>query len=324
MLHDLVERRRHRRQRRELLDQRVAAGDRLLAEHGIAVTVEHRPREQVAALVGEGLLQLHREGVGQELDHGLARGEVDGEVVPFGGRDLGDAPFHQRLAGRDQLDHGRASRCEVGLDRADQRRALHGGQQMAEEALLGALEGRERGRLGVPVQRVLAVDDSGGLQRLLDVPVDDLEGAGIGVVDAPLFRRQRVFEGLDLDAVIGERPGLVEAEGLEVARDHLHRGDAAGFHGGDKFDAGLERRLAGGPEPEPAGIGEAGDGGGAGGRDIGDARIGQRILKPQAGAALLGRLDLAAVALRPGGIGHGMRLVEDHRAVEGMAVILVQ
>ena len=110
MLHDLVERRRHRRERGELLDQRVAAGDRLLAEHGIAVTVEHRPREQVAALVGEGLLQLHREGVGQELDHGLARGEVDGEVVPFGGRDLGDAPFHQRLAGRDQLDHGRASR----------------------------------------------------------------------------------------------------------------------------------------------------------------------------------------------------------------------
>ena len=135
---------------------------------------------------------------------------------------------------------------------------------------------------------------------------------------------QRVFEDLDLDAVIGERPGLVEAEGLEVASDHLHRGDAAGFHGGDELDAGLERRLAGGPEPEPAGIGEAGDGGGAGGRDIGDARIGQRILKPQAGAALLGRLDLAAVALRPGGIGHGMRLVEDHRPVEGMAVILVQ
>ena len=108
MLHDLVERRGHRRERGELLDQRVAAGDRLLAEHGIAVTVEHRPREQVAALVGERLLQLHREGVGQELDDGLPRGEVDGEVVPFGGRDLGDAPFHQRLAGRDQLDHGRA------------------------------------------------------------------------------------------------------------------------------------------------------------------------------------------------------------------------
>ena len=133
-----------------------------------------------------------------------------------------------------------------------------------------------------------------------------------------------VFEGLDLDSVIGERPGLVEAEGLEVASDHLHRGDAAGFHGGDEFDAGLERRLAGGPEPEPAGIGEAGDSGGAGGRDIGDARVRQRVLEPEPGAALLGRLDLAAVALGPGGIGHGMRLVEDHHAVEGVAVILVQ
>ena len=324
MLHDLVERRGYRRERCELLDQRVAAGDRLLAEHGIAVVVEHGPREQVAALVGERLLELHREGVGQELDHGLPWREVDGEVVPLRSRDLGDAPFHQRLAGRDQLDHGRASRCEVGLDRPDQAGTLHGGQQMAEEALLGALEGRQRGRLGVPVQGVLAVNDAGGLERLLDVAMDDFESAGIGVVDAPLLGGERVFEGLDLDAVIGERPGLVEAEGLEIARDHFHGGDAAGFHRGDELDAGLERRLAGGPEAEPAGIGEAGDGGGAGGRDIGDARIGQRILKPQAGAALLGRLDLAAVALRPGGIGHGMRLVEDHRAVEGMAVILVQ
>ena len=324
MLHDLVERRGHRRERRELLDQRVAAGDRLLAEHRVAVTVEHRPREQVAALVGEGLLQLHREGVGQELDHGLPRREVDGEVVPFGGRNLGDAPFHQRLAGRDQLDDGGPPGFEVGLDRADQARALHGGEQMAEEALLGALECRERGRLGVAVQRVLAIDDAGGLERLLDVPVDDLEGVGIGVVDAPLLGGERVFEGLDLDSVIGERPGLVEAEGLEVASDHLHRGDAAGFHRSDEFDAGLERRLAGGPEPEPAGIGEAGDGGGAGGGHIGDARVRQRVLEPEPGAALLGRLDLAAVALGPGGIGHGMRLVEDHRTVEGVAVILVQ
>ena len=51
---------------------------------------------------------------------------------------------------------------------------------------------------------------------------------------------------------------------------------------------------------------------------------GSAFLKPEPGAALLGRLDLAAVALRPGGIGHGMRLVEDHRTVEGMPVILVQ
>ena len=77
---------------------------------------------------------------------------------------------------------------------------------MAEEALLGALEGAERRRLGVSVQGVLALDDAGRLERLLDVLVDDLEGAGIGVVDAPLLGRERMFEDVDLDAVIGERP----------------------------------------------------------------------------------------------------------------------
>ena len=216
-LHDLVECGGHRRQGRELLDQGVALRDRFPAEHGIAVIVEHRPREQVAALVGEGLLELHREGVGEELDHGLPRREVDGEVVPFRSRNLGDAPFHQRLAGRDQLDHGGPPGVEIGLDRADQAGALHGGQQMAEEALLGALEGRHGCGLGVPVQRVLAVDDAGCLERLLDVLVDDLEGAGIGVVDAPLLGRQWMFEDLDLDPVVGERPCLVEAERLGVA-----------------------------------------------------------------------------------------------------------
>ena len=50
----------------------------------------------------------------------------------------------------------------------------------------------------------------------------------------------------------------------------------------------------------------------------------QRVLQAQPGAALLGRLDLAAAALRAGGVSHGMGLVEDHRPVEGVAVVLVQ
>ena len=187
-MHDLVERRLHRRQGRELLDEGVAPGGGLLADDGVAVVVEHGPRHDVALVVGEGLLELYREGVGQELDDGLARREIDGEVVPFRGRDLGDAPFHQRLAGRDELDDGGAAGIEIGLDRADQARALHGGQQVAEEALLRPLEGRQRGGLGVLVERRIALDDAGGLQGLVDVVVDDLEGAGIGVVDAPLLR----------------------------------------------------------------------------------------------------------------------------------------
>ena len=115
--------------------------------------------------------------------------------------------------------------CEVGLDRADQARALHGGQQVTEEALLRALEGAHCSRLGVAVQRRLVVDDAGRLERLLDVLVNDLEGAGVRIVDAPLLGTERVFENLDLDPVIGERAGLVEPERLQVPRDHLHRGD---------------------------------------------------------------------------------------------------
>ena len=150
---DLVQRRLHRRQRAELLDQRVALRQGLLAEHRVVVGVEDGPRHEVAVIVLEGLLQLHREGVLQEVEHVLPGREVDGEVVPFGRRDLGDAALHQRLAGGDQLHHGGAALVEVRLDGADQRGALHGGEQVAEEALLGALEGAERGRLRVLVER---------------------------------------------------------------------------------------------------------------------------------------------------------------------------
>ena len=195
---------------------------------------------------------------------------------------------------------------------------------MAEEALLGPLEGRERSGLGVPVQRVLALDDAGRLQRLLDVGVDHLEGAGIGVVDAPLLRRERMFEDVDLDPVIGQCPRLVEAEGLQVPGDHLHRGDPAGLHGGDELRSLLERRLAGGPQSEPAGVGETRHRGRAGRRDVGDPRIRQCVLQTQPGPSLLGGLGLAALGLRAGGVGHRMRLVEHHDPVEAVAVLLVE
>ena len=324
MLHDLVERRRHRRQCGELLDQRVAPVLGLLADDGIAVVVPGRPAEEIAAVVGEGLLQLHREGVHQVGQDRVPRGEVDVEVVPLGGRNVGDAALHQGLAGGDELHDRRPARGEVGVDGADGRGALHAGQQMAEEALLGALEGAQCRRLGVPVQRVLALDDAGGLERLLDVGVDHLEGAGIGVVDAPLLGREGMFEDVDLDPVIGQGARLVEAERLQIAGDHLHRGDAAGLHGGDELGALLERRLAGGPQAEPAGIGEARHRGGAGRRYIGDPRVRQRVLQPQPGAALLRRLGLAALGLRAGRVGHRVGLVEDDHAVEAVAVLLVE
>src|SRR3546814_2565225 len=93
----------------------------------------------------------------------------------FGGWDLGEPPVEQRLAGRDHLHHDGVARLEVALDRRDQGRALHGGQEMVEEALLVGFEGRSRGSLGVAVQGAFGTGDVGRLERRLDVLVDRSE-----------------------------------------------------------------------------------------------------------------------------------------------------
>ena len=103
--------------------------------------------------------------------------------------------------------------CQVALDRADQRRRLHAGQQMAEEALLGAFEGRARGRLRLrssacrcsPVMLAACIAAS----RLLWMIG---EGAGIGVVDADLLGRELMLDQLVFDAFVGQRAGRIEAE----------------------------------------------------------------------------------------------------------------
>ena len=147
-LHDLVERAGNRRQRGELFDQPVAAGDGLAAFDRLAVAKDG-PRGEIALAVGEGLVELDREGMGEIVEDVFARRDVDLDVVPFLGRDLGEAALHQRLAGRDDLDDGGMARLEIALDRADQRRRLHRGEQMAEEALLGGFEGGARGGFGL-------------------------------------------------------------------------------------------------------------------------------------------------------------------------------
>ena len=115
---------------------------------------------------------------------------------------------------------------------------------MAEEALLGALESRQRGGFGVLVEGRIALHDAGGFQGVFYIAVDHLEGAGIGVVDAPLLGCQGMFEQLDLDPVIAERSGLVEPERFQIAGHHLHRRHPAGLHGGDEIGALFEGRLA--------------------------------------------------------------------------------
>ncbi len=189
-LHDLVERALHRGKRGEPLDQPVAALDGVAALHGLAVAID-RPRGQVALAIGERLEELRREAVRQVVEHVLARRDVDLHVAPFLGRDVGKATLHQRLAGGDDLDDGGMAGLQIALDRPDQRRRLHRGDQVREEALLGGLEGRARRGLRLGVERAALAGDVGGLQGGVEVVVDDLEGAGIGVVDADLLGRER-------------------------------------------------------------------------------------------------------------------------------------
>ena len=121
---------------------------------------------------------MHREGVGQIFQARLPRRQVDGDVVPFRDGDIGDAPVQQSLAGGDQLDDAGMTGLEIGLHGPDQRGAFHGGQEMAEETLLRALEGRQRGGFGVLVEGGIALHDAGGFQRVFYIAVDHLDTCG--------------------------------------------------------------------------------------------------------------------------------------------------
>ena len=70
---------------------------------------------------------------------------------------------------------------------------------------LFASKGRARGGLGVPVVgAAIGAGDVGGLERLGQVLMDDLEGIGIGVVDADLLRRETMLDDLVFDPFEGE------------------------------------------------------------------------------------------------------------------------
>ena len=188
-LHDLVERALHRRQRGEVLDHAVAALDGLAALHRLAVAKD-RPRGEIALAVGERLEELRREAMSEIVEHVFARRDVDLDVAPFLGRDLGEPALHQRLAGRDDLhdrrhgrprDRARSSAISVGVFIAVIR--------WPKKRCFARFEGRARGGLGLGVERAGLAGDVGGAQRRVEIVVDDLEGAGIGVVDARSARR---------------------------------------------------------------------------------------------------------------------------------------
>ena len=174
--------------------------------------------------------------MGEIVQNIFARGDVAGKIAPFGDGDFRKAALHQRFAGRDDLDHGGVARLQIPIDRSDEARNLHRRDQMIEKALLVGFERRTRGALGVAVIGPAAfAGDVGGFQGRGQIIVDDLEGAGVGVIDADLLRRELVLQHLDLDAGVGKRTRRIEAERLEIARQHLHGGDPARLHRRDKF-----------------------------------------------------------------------------------------
>ncbi len=83
---------------------------------------------------------------------------------------------------------------------------------MAEKALLGALEGRARGRFGLLVQRAAPVraGNIGRCHGRVEVVVNHLKTFHIGIIDADLLRRQRVLDQLIHDAIEGQRASGIE------------------------------------------------------------------------------------------------------------------
>ena len=109
-----------------------------------------------------------------------------------------------------------------------------------------------------------------------------------------------MLDQLVLDAFVGQRPRRIEAERLEVACQYLHRCDAAGLNRLDELATRRERKVLAAPQPEALGVGEVMNRGGAGRRDIDDARVRQCMLQPKPSTALL--------RTRPGRRGRPCRL----------------
>ena len=187
---------------------------------------------------------------------------------------------------------------------------------MTEETLLGAFEGGARGGFGLAVQRPGRAGDVGRLHGRIEMVVDDGEGAGISIVDAPLLGGQLVLDQLIFDAVERQRSGGVEAERAKVAGKHLHRRDAAGLDRLDKLGAGREGKIVATPQTEALRVGKVLDRGGAGGGDIDDAGIGQGVLQAKPRAPLLRGRDIAPFSLAAASVLHRVRLVENDHSVE--------
>ncbi len=125
-----------------------------------------------------------------------------------------------------------------------------------------------------------------------------------------------MLEEVIFHAIIGERTRCIETERFEIAGEHFHRRDTAILDRGDKFGAVGERKILAAPDAETLRVGQVLDRGRTGRGDVDDARVGKGVLQPQARPAMLRGSDVTALACSPGGIGHGVRLIEDDDAIK--------
>src|SRR3546814_19180069 len=112
-----------------------------------------------------------------------------------------------------------------------------------------------------------------------------------------------MLEKFIFDAVERERARRVEAERLQIARQHLHGRDSAILDRRDKFAARREGKVGAAPEAEALCISEVLDGRRAGRGHIDDAGIWERVLTPTPGTSLLRRLVFAANPLASRALG---------------------
>jgi hypothetical protein len=112
----------------------------------------------------------------------LSRRKIDIERRALVCRHRREAPIEHCFGGRDQLDDGHMTLCQFLLDRFQQRRHLHRDEKLREEPLLRGFEARKGGALRLRVQRVTAdaIDDVGGLERDVEIGVDDCLSRGSG------------------------------------------------------------------------------------------------------------------------------------------------
>ncbi len=109
--------------------------------------------------------------------------------------------------------------------------------------------------------------------------MDDLERAGVGVVDPNLLRCQLMLDKLVFDALVRQRTCRVEAERFEIACQHFHCGDTAGFDRLHELAARGEWEVLAAPQAETLRIGEVVHRGRAGRRHVHDAGVGKRVLQ---------------------------------------------